>query len=382
MLEALCGAAAERLGHLQKALELAGSPRDFEELKRKARDSRTTWLVAGIHEPPGGCFDAPPLPPQFAVLATDGSQIDVDRHRSARCYLINIGRVKLVYGAGGTAMDSLPLLYAGREDLFMSDGLREQAVEGNLLGIKRSIEELKELSAMIEPAGFPSVALVDGSLIMWGLTGERYPDFVVRRLLDDGYLRELDHLQQLTANKTAAVAAYISYPRSTDVANALRLLLCPGALADCDRQCRDVPPARRPCEALSGVQDRDIFDRLLAPGQRSALFYSQSRVVSDRYGGHRVYFFYLKADGEIARLEVPEWVALDGRKLGLVHALVLDQCRLGYGYPVALAEAHEQAVVTGTDRAGFDALLEVVFARAGELEERSAKSRSKKTRWL
>ncbi len=47
-------------------------------------------------------------------------------------------------------------------------------------------------------------------------------------------------------------------------------------------------------------------------------------------------------------MEVPEWVARRKDLLDLTHALVLDQCRRGQGYPVALSEAHEQAVVTGS----------------------------------
>jgi NurA-like 5'-3' nuclease len=95
-----------------------------------------------------------------------------------------------------------------------------------------------------------------------------------------------------------------------------------------------------------------------------------------------VYFFYLKLEDEIARVEIPEWVAQDGKKLGLTHALMLDQCRRGQGYPVALSEAHEQAVVTGSDRQNFLQLMEVWLAEEHMSSSASAKSRSKKTRWI
>jgi hypothetical protein len=176
------------------------------------------------------------------------------------------------------------------------------------------------------------------------------------------------------------LASYISYPRSTDVANTLRLVLCPEGVADCDRRCKGVVNRQRPCFPLTGVQDRDIFDAILQEGERSALFYTQSKIVKERYGPHQVFFFYMKLAGEIARVEVPEWTARDQERLGLTHSLLLDQCRLGQGYPVALSEAHEQAVVTGADRDNFRTLLDTWFIKEHMLQSSSAKSQSKKTR--
>lgn len=44
---------------------------------------------------------------------------------------------------------------------------------------------------------------------------------------------------------------------------------------------------------------------------------------------------------------------------------MLAQVQKGYGYPVALAEAHNQAVVRGSDRARFFGLLEQQLIKAG-----------------
>jgi NurA-like 5'-3' nuclease len=75
-------------------------------------------------------------------------------------------------------------------------------------------------------------------------------------------------------------------------------------------------------------------------------------------------------------------VATDANLLNLAHCLVLDQCRRGHGYPVALSEAHEQAVVTGADRENFQRLLEISLAEEKIPLTTSTKSRSKKTRWV
>jgi len=176
-----------------------------------------------------------------------------------------------------------------------------------------------------------------------------------------------------------ALASYISFPRSTDVLNVLRIAVCPNAVPDCDAQCP--PGKKRDCDGLAGVRDRDLFTRLLADGERSALYISPSKIMKD-YGDHAVYFFYLKNEDEIARVEVPKWVAEDNVLLELTHRLIYDQCQRGHGYPVALSEAHEQAVVTGADRENFWELVESTLIE-GHLDNASSrKSASKKSRWV
>jgi len=66
----------------------------------------------------------------------------------------------------------------------------------------------------------------------------------------------------------------------------------------------------------------------------------------------------------------------------LVHSLVLDQCQRGQGYPVALSEAHEKAVVTGADRENFWQLVESSLVEEHLPSPSSAKSQSKRTRWI
>ncbi len=389
MAASLRAGSEERRQHLLKALATAVDDSiDIEQLKSRITKSKTSWLVAGLVEGFGIHYPAPTPPPEFSVIATDGSQIDVDRHHSARCYLINIGSVTLNYNSKPNAtLESSPRLYSEDEDLVMKppSGIgREQPVEGTLLGIKRDVEECRRLVDMAAelPPQTPVLALVDGSLIKWGLGGKDCPEFVVEALLDNGFIKCLDDIKKLNGNRIVAIASYISYPRSTDVINALRIALCPNDTADCESYCNTITSGNRKCDAVSGVQDRDLFYNLLAEGERSALFISQSSVVEKHYKGHVIHFFYLKAGEEIARIEIPEWVAKDEKLLNLTHSLVLDQCRRGQGYPVALSEAHEQAVVTGIDRRNFQQLLEVSLLEEGIQPTISAKSRSKQTRWL
>ncbi len=375
----------EREKRLQSAMEVINDGAlDLEKLQRKAAESRTTWLVAGLVEKLASRHPAPPVPDEFSVIAADGSHIDVDRHRSARCYLINVGSAVLRYGAEpDAALESSPRLYADDVDLVIAPTAsrgREQPVEGTLLGIKRGVEECRRLAGLAAgmPPGSTGLALLDGSLILWGL--EAYPEFVTEVLLTDGFLDCLEEIRRLNRDRKLAVASYISFPRSTDVVNALRVALCPYEPADCDRNC---PPGKeRECDVVAGVRDRDLFSNLLADGERSGRFISPSRIIRERYGEHQVQFFYLRAGDEVARVEVPRWVAENEEVLGLTHALVLDQCRRGQGYPVALAEAHEQAVVTGADREEFWRLVEALCLEEKIPTLTSAKSFSKRTRWV
>jgi len=220
-------------GCLGRALEILHlQSADLDSLRRKIESSKTSWLVAGVSVQLVGSLQPPPCPPDFAVIASDGSHIDVDRHSPARCYLINIGSATLLYGQDPDAiLCSQPALYASKQDLTIADplGSGEQSVEGGLLGIKRAVAEclaLAELGEELSPE-FPAVALLDGSLIMWGLAGHAYPEYVRTELLENSFLPALDRIKEVSQKTGLALASYVSLPRSTDVVNALRVAICP-----------------------------------------------------------------------------------------------------------------------------------------------------------
>ena len=68
---------------------------------------------------------------------------------------------------------------------------------------------------------------------------------------------------------------------------------------------------------------------------------------------------------EVARVEVPVWIALDPSAVGLLHAAVVEQCKVSPGYPYVLARAHEIAVVTSTERAEFEKMIATQLIRLG-----------------
>ena len=389
MASELSSRQTERRLRLQKALAAVGSF-DVAANQRKRRESKATlaWSVPGILDGPGARYSPPPIPDDFSVVGADGSHIDVDRHIPARCYLINTGVAVLTYGSRPDArLDNEPRLYAGADDLVLRDAgvrHREQAIEGTVLGAKRTVEEIYALIRTVRqvPPEVPTLAIMDGSLIMLGLIGS-YQAFVRDQLIGEGFVAALDELRAMAADRQLAVASYTSLPRSAEVVNALRLELCPYETARCDQLCGALVPAQRPCDAGTlGLRDRDVYAEVLEPGERSAVFESSSPLVESYYREHGLFFFYVNVGEEIGRVEVPSWVARDERSLGLAHSLVVDQCRRGPGYPVALTEAHEQAVVTGADRRYFTELVENALNGQNLPIYNSEKSRAKRLRRL
>jgi hypothetical protein len=340
------------------------------------------WLLARPVEPLNTIIDLPACPRDYALVATDGSQIDVERHGMVACYVINVGRVFLRYGTNpGAKLSSHPNLYYKDEDLYLNDGVRRIPIEGNLLAARRDIAEgvaLVELADTFLDTSQPTLALQDGTLVRWTLAGA---DKTVQQQFLQPYLSYLDAMRE----RNIPVASYISRPRAPEVGGAIRLMFCPdvkvgdGKGAKCS-DCSDQAAGRIPsCFVCQGLTDADILADTLAEGQRGPLFASMSRVNIEAYGSHLIHFFYMRVGREIARVEVPRWVAESPELLNRAHAIIYDQCVRGQGYPVALARAHEQAVIKAADRRAFLSIVEGSLLRA-DLPAQSSRKRDSKER--
>ena len=189
-----------------------------------------------------------------------------------------------------------------------------------------------------------------------------------------------------TNRRPVAVAAYTSRPRTTEVAGAVRLMLCDQGDAECNCLCSTRRSELEPCHGAAGFDDRELFEILLEPGHRSPLY--QSSHLAARFalgltvGEQWNHFYYLHGGTEIARVEVPDWLADDPELLALSHAMLVRQCELGLGYPVAVSEAHEQAVISGHDREEFRRLTLMLLEQQGLPTPESAKAFSKRRPWV
>jgi hypothetical protein len=160
------------------------------------------------------------------------------------------------------------------------------------------------------------------------------------------------------------------------VINALRVGLCPEKISLCN-QCPYTDLPGLPCSPIEGLTDRFLFSTVLKPGESSPVFKSSSKIC-EMYGDHHIHFFYINIGEEIARIEIPEWVALDSELLACVHTLIFDQAKKGKGYPVSIAEAHEQAVVKGKDRDFFFDLVREALVKSDVKVSVSRKGLSKR----
>ncbi|MDH7486045.1 MAG: DNA double-strand break repair nuclease NurA [Anaerolineae bacterium] len=368
---------ADRLREACELLRSVDTDHLRQVLREREQSDRIPWLVARPREEVGAAYP-PPLPcSDFSVVASDGSVIPPDRHSPLRFFVLNTGLARLTYGQRPDAhLWARSLFCAGEEDLYINAAGRRIPVEDARLGLRMALEELRALfeAAQEAPANGPVLALRDGSLIFWALQNEE--EAVVRHFLPP-ILDSLERFQKAGI----PIVSYISYPGAQDVANSLRLLVCGKDPPHCG-QCAEASTEERAlCRALADFRDQALFLRHLQPGQRSALFDSTSAIL-DRYGEQRVQFFYLHTGEEIARLEVPQWAMQDETLRGFLHAAVADQCRRGRGYPQALIEAHEEAVIPSTEHRLVEQLVEEALAAQGVVYVRSAKDRSKRERGI
>ena len=350
-------ASRQRLDLAQQLLAKAQAQQaELVQRQQQWRD-RMLFVAATPVEPLNTCIDLPIAPSVHTVIATDGSQIAPNHHEIAYCYLLNIGRVILHYGQNRQPLlDSLPEVFYRPEDLYISRqwGIRTE----EWMGLRRTASEatiLAELSGAVR-SNVPTLAMVDGSLIYWFL--EQLPAEARDRILPP----VLDAWSLLCDSKIPLVG-YLSASRSGESLNFLRLQACPHPNPDCLTYCPN-QLEKAPCQVVEPLKDTALWTVQLQPGQRSALFRSSARIL-DLYGSHTIYFCYIHVGTEIARIDLPAWVAESPALLEQSLGLMLAQVQKGYGYPVALAEAHNQAVVRGGDRTRFFALLEQQMIKAG-----------------
>ena len=347
---------AERLAGALDALTACSNGweglRDAVLAEAAAKGRRHTPLRAVPHAAPDGSHACPPRPTPITVVATDGSQIYPDRHVEPACYLLNVSRVAFHYGT-----DEPPVLQAVPQLRYRARDLEDLAAEGDdahfdvtvevvsALRDELELHTLYETAAAERRAGRPLVALADGTLIRWMLRGMK------NRALEDRLVaRYLDALDRFRADGLP-VASYVSFPANAEVVHLLRFW-------------RGEDDADPPEDTLRGLLDRHLFERALAPGERSAVFASASRILDD-YREHRIVYFYVRAGREVGRVEMPAWVAAQPGWVDTIHAVVLDEVEKGGGYPMILSEAHERAVVRAPERDLFYRILERQMHAAG-----------------
>jgi hypothetical protein len=225
------------------------------------------------------------------------------------------------------------------------------------VNVKRDLAELKvltELAPAYTQAGLePVVTLLDGQLTL------RVIDlpFDQQQACQENYIEMLDCLRQAGA----LIAGYVDRPRSSFVVALMHLasLELPAISEETLRQ----NPFRH-------LTDADLFD-FLAPGERSAIFTVKAKGL-EKYNqaGHAIHFCYLnlsqtQGPPDLARLEMPAWLAADSQAVDVLHTTVVRQACLTGGYPYILARAHELAIISTEEREAVEMMVAVEMRRQG-----------------
>jgi len=326
------------------------------ELAQRATETKHWRGAIPIGESLDSAIDPPAHPARLSVVAGDGSQIYPDSHGIALYYLINIGTIVFRHGSGqAPIINTYPWVSSEAES--QSD---DEIISGPVVNARRDVGELKHIAdqALAESADAPIVALMDGTLALWVQTAA-IPEAEQDRVQRD-YLQQLDRLRAAHL----PIGAFLSRPRSTNVTQLAYL----ATFEDRDRALSYVVNDRG--TAFKGLRDATVLTALLQPGQRSALFeVAPAWNTTYRDRGHSIHFFYVNvgtaANPEIARVEVPVWIAQDQTAVGVLHAAIVEQCKVSVGYPYVLARAHEIAVVTNAERAEFDKMIATQLTRQG-----------------
>ena len=326
---------------------------------------RFNWVgAAPTDEALTASFPPPSAPTRATVIASDGSQIYLDKHGIALYYLVNVGAIVYRHGSGETPdVRTEPQLFFKDDDIFGNQGL---LVSNNLVNAKRDVAEVDILARLsfAYTQDDTRIALIDGQLTMHALELSAKE----QKQFQKEYLSSLDTLQ----NNGMSIAAYIDRPRGSFVLALLHLADL-GSDAITEESIR-----RNPFVTLTDAQ---LFAELPA-GHRSALFNQRSKANADySQAGHQVYFFYLNTatneNPNIVRVELPVWVAKNPDALNALHAVLLQQSKITGGYPYVLARAHELAIIPPSEREALETMLAINLRKAGVSVAASLKQQNK-----
>lgn len=325
----------------------------------KIREINSPWLLPSWQGAVDAIETIEPLYEPYHVVSVDGSQIYPDRHQGSSCYLINIGTVHLSYrDQPSVQFDSRPYVYAGRQE----DELQESPTD--LVNAKRQELELQTglalCSRLFEQSALKQAFLFDGSLIFWHLASQSSE-------LKESYMNRYLAIMYQLYQKRILHGGYISLPKSKELVNLIRIELCNFMVEGCTEH-----------KQVDHIVDSTVAGFFLNPGQRTTVFKSNALICNQYPPLLTPYFFYMHVGHEIARIEVPAWIAQAKEYVDLIAQIMFDQANKGNGYPVALAEAHEQAVVKGPDREFFYQMIQKLAIDHKQQQHISQKSSKKR----
>ena len=353
----------QEYSHKLEALrEKVASARKFDPTLRCALPADDSL---GRFEALDECFSLPELPQSATILAADGSQIAPDRHAEVLYGLINVGAIQMRLGTSGAPLISVESMLIYDDALFTpSDSLLSE----DALALQRDLKERQMLVELSGAAQKPVITFTDGPMELWGAKDAGDSADFKRSL--GVYLDVLEALHLLEVS----TAGYVDKPAAGLVIRLLEVAITP----------TDELPQIKDKHPLRGVSDKFLYEKILKPGERSAVFAMQSKSAVNYKGALALHFFYLNVGRtghpHLARVEIPAWVAVDPVRLDNLHAALVSQCRImgSRAYPYLLHRAHEAAVVKQEEKAQVTQMIALELRSRGvEVDEISYKQSAK-----
>lgn len=304
------------------------------------------------------------------LVAADGSQAIADRHSPVQFCVINVGGIVMKPASGETPIVEV------ESELFYGDAIEENGLntEGGV-ALRRDLAERSVIERLSRDESGNIVSFTDGTLEIF--RAKDIDNASLYRNTLDRYISVLSRLQ----GRGVISAGYIDKPSSSLVVKLLELTQI--TIPEEMEKLRSAPP-------LKYVTDRWLFGygnklfQLLPPGHRSAVFKIQSIAEKTYKGVLELHFFYLNVGTQghpwPIRVEIPRWVVDDRKQLDLLHAVLVEQCRMmgSRPYPYLLHRAHETAVVKNEEKFQIEQMLELELRRNNEdMDEGSNKQSAK-----
>jgi len=278
----------------------------------------------------------------YRVVAIDGSHCMPDHHEGSRAYLINIGVCAITYAEDASSVQffSEPSIYCTDEGSHSESKIQAQRT-------------CAELQAGIQDwdstyTGDMIVTLYDGPLL---------PVADITRNAD--LFSMVVSVMNCWQERQSVVIGYVSMPQSEYLMQLLHLA--------------SYELLHEPCEWF--LSDSQIGEIVIPHGNRLGLWRALRPTIPD---GIRIAWTYVRYGAEIIRLEFPEYLLNDRGRLEYVLGIVVDQVQKGAGYPIALAEAHLQAVIAEPDRQFFYDCIAQILGYHGGAMHRSYKGARKR----
>lgn len=340
------------------------------EALEKGDSNRYQAALPLHHQPLNAGIPAPAVPEKATIVACDGSQIVPDRHAPFLYYLINTGVIAYYHGSGRppSVFSSPVLAYPRDEDRDETDRFTLNSALVGLYRDRLEIDSLAKTIVQTDPWAGPKLAILDQRLLYWPASG--IPERVSKEV-------QASWQQSMTAIREngAWLAGFIDRPGKRSVLSLLQTLDIAQPTVNID-DLYDLP-------SFHFLTDIDLYAPMLQQGERSPVFVEISRLntqfcSSDPH--NEVCFFYLRTghgDRQLARVDIPMWVAKDEDNVAAVHALINDQCQILGNYPYVITRADEIAVIGRREQEELEHMIALRLAEQGIETHITSKQQSK-----